>query len=221
MKRLIIMTIAMATFTTTFANKIENISQIATTLQDDVNETTKADSTSNEETNLKPDNMTDTQDSNKTKAPTTEKDSNTTMYMIVGALVGAAAYAGYRRWRNNKAVDMVNDKLADLVERPEIRIIRHKELSYNYLISNDAKECLSVGATEMNIFMAKAFTASHPELRQILIDINDNDINTAIIVVGLNEDKQDVYTVVHCATKWDEQLKASVNDKDILTIKLK
>lgn len=200
--------IALATLTATYAN-------------DNINETQQEEY--NKIMNQASSNVVDVADQEAAKSSSSEKKSNTTKYIIIGAISGAAAYVVYRRWKSrrdsDKAINKVNTHFEELINVPSLRVIRHKELSYDYIIHNVGNECMSQGATEMNIFMAKAAMASHPEIGKMLKDLNSRDKETALIVVGLNDAQEELYSVVHCAEAWDERLKACVNDKDILTIK--
>ena len=96
------------------------------------------------------------------------------------------------------------------------RVMRHKELTLDYLLDNDAKECKANGAVEMNLFRLEAFTSAMPNVE---IKIADIDEHNSLMCVGVNQAGEMVYHTLHCAQSLDESIAAAINSENILKVK--
>ena len=144
-----------------------------------------------------------------------KEESNTTMYILLGAAAGVVSYAVYRKMRKDKRAAQTTSGRFVFDER-NTRVMRHKELTLDYLLDNDAKECKANGAVEMNLFRLEAFTSAMPNVE---IKIADIDEHNSLMCVGVNQAGEMVYHTLHCAQSLDESIAAAINSENILKVK--
>lgn len=144
-----------------------------------------------------------------------EEESNATMYILLGAAAGVVSYAVYRKMRKDKRNAQTTSGRFVFDER-NTRVIRHKELTLDYLLNNDVNECKANGAVEMNLFRVETFTSTTPNVE---IQIADIDEHNSLMCVGVNEAGEMVYYTLHCAQSLDESIAAAINSENILKVK--
>lgn len=144
-----------------------------------------------------------------------KEESNTTMYILLGAAAGVVSYAVYRKMRKDKRVAQTTSGRFVFDER-NTRVVRHKELTLDYLLDNDAKECKANGAVEVNLFRLEAFTSAMPNVEVKIAGIDEHN---SLMCVGLNQKGEMVYYTLHCAQSLDESIAAAINSENILKVK--
>lgn len=139
-----------------------------------------------------------------------EESNNIATYALIAGALAAVGYAVYRKRR--KAT-----KKVDGFDESDIRVIRHKELTMDYILENDAAECVKSGATELNLCRVEYFKKAMPNVK---FNIKDIDDSKSIISIGVGKDQEPLFVILHAAQSLDEKLSAVVNSENTLKIKM-
>lgn len=157
------------------------------------------------------DTTTEAESEDKQAAPAKEESNNTVTYAIIAGSLAGVGYAVYRKRR--KAAER---RKGYILDESNTRVLRHKELTMDYLLERDAQECVANGAVEMNLFRLEALTSAMP---MVEVKISNVDEHNALMCVGVDKAGEMVYTTLHCANSLDERLSAAVNSKNTIKIK--
>ena len=156
------------------------------------------------------DATTEAESEDKQAAPAKESNNTVTYAIIAGSLAGVG-YAVYRKRR--KAAER---RKGYILDESNTRVLRHKELTMDYLLERDAQECVANGAVEMNLFRLEALTSAMP---MVEVKISNVDEHNALMCVGVDKAGVMVYATLHCANSLDERLSAVVNSENTIKIK--
>lgn len=143
-----------------------------------------------------------------------EKKSRTKLYIIIG-VAAVVVYAVYRKKRK-----ITKRKRIVVSSDPESvpRVIHHKELTLDYLMSKDAKEFISVGATSMGLFKFDTFVAQKPNGRELIKGFDNLDESKIVVCVGIDDGCNELGVVLHHAEDLDEQLSNMLVKDGVLEI---
>lgn len=140
-----------------------------------------------------------------------EKKSRTKLYIIIG-VAAVVVYAVYRKKRKITKGETPPESVPS--------VIHHKELTLDYLISKDAKEFISAGATSMGLFKFDTFVAQNPNGRELIKGFDNLDESKIVVSVGIDDECNQLYVVLHHAEDLDEQLSNVLVKDGVLKINL-